>query len=91
MRSRLPKLDRVIAAHACVGGRSFRFQNSASDEKAVNDELQRLMGDTVWASGCKAWYANSQGKIVALYPRLLGQFRRENERVEEREYEMVRV
>ncbi len=52
-------------------------------QRAYNEELQRLMGDTVWASGCKSWYANAQGKIVALYPRLLEQFRRENERVEE--------
>lgn len=74
-----------------MGRGSFRFQDSVFDEKAVNDELQRLMGDTVWASGCKTWYANAQGKIVALNPRLLEQFRRENERVEEKEYEVVRV
>ncbi len=58
-------------------------------QRAYNDELQRLMGNTVWASGCKSWYANAQGKITALYPRLLEQFRRENERVEAREYEVV--
>ena len=58
-------------------------------QRAYNDELQRLMADTVWMSGCKAWYANAQGKVTALYPRLLEQFRRENERVKEKDYEMV--
>ncbi len=58
-------------------------------QRTYNETLQRQFDGTVWASGCKSWYANSQGKITVLYPRLLPQFRRENSHIDAREYELV--
>lgn len=33
-----------------------------------NDQLQRKMKHTVWASGCVSWYQNAQGKNFTLWP-----------------------
>jgi len=60
-------------------------------QRAYNDALQRQFDGTVWASGCKSWYLNSNGKVTTLYPRLLPQFRRETAQVEASEYELVHV
>lgn len=35
-----------------------------------NEELQKQFTGTVWASGCKSWYLDRNGKNVTLYPRL---------------------
>lgn len=46
---------------------------------------------TVWASGCRSWYLNSKGRNTTLYPRLTVNFRRETKRLDDREYELVRL
>jgi cation diffusion facilitator CzcD-associated flavoprotein CzcO len=33
-----------------------------------NQELERRLEDTVWASGCKSWYTQEDGKNIALWP-----------------------
>lgn len=58
-------------------------------QRAYNDALQRQFDNTVWSSGCKSWYANTNGKITTLYPRLLRQFRRETARVDASEYDLI--
>lgn len=63
----------------------------ATRQQAYNENLQRQFNGTVWASGCKSWYANSQGKITTLYPRLLRQFRRETARIDANEYDWVQA
>lgn len=35
-----------------------------------NENLQKQFKGTVWASGCKSWYLDRNGKNVTLYPRL---------------------
>lgn len=35
---------------------------------AFNDDLQRRMRGTVWATGCSSWYQDATGKNVALWP-----------------------
>jgi len=60
-------------------------------QRAYNAALQRQFDGTVWTSGCKSWYLNSNGKVTTLYPRLLRQFRREMAQVEASEYELVQI
>jgi len=60
-------------------------------QRAYNDALQRQFDGTVWTSGCKSWYLNSNGKVTTLYPRLIPQFRRETAQVEASEYELVQA
>jgi len=62
-----------------------------AQQRAHNENLQRQFAGTVWTSGCKSWYANSQGLVTTLYPRLLRQFRRETARVEAGEYDLVQA
>lgn len=33
-----------------------------------NDELQRRLGKTVWATGCKSWYLDDSGKNTTVWP-----------------------
>jgi len=40
----------------------------AEVQDAFNEDLQRRMQGTVWASGCKSWYMNEQGKVTVLWP-----------------------
>jgi len=58
-------------------------------QRAYNEALQRQFEGTVWASGCKSWYLNSNGKITTLYPRLTRQFRRETAQIDAGEYDLV--
>jgi cation diffusion facilitator CzcD-associated flavoprotein CzcO len=40
-----------------------------------NIKIQQQFAGTVWASGCKSWYHNEQGKNTTLFPRLNMKFR----------------
>jgi len=36
--------------------------------RAYNDELQRRMAKTVWATGCKSWYLDARGRNTTVWP-----------------------
>jgi cation diffusion facilitator CzcD-associated flavoprotein CzcO len=72
------------------GGKAY-LDVKPTIQRAYNETLQRQFEGTVWASGCKSWYINSNGKITTLYPRLLRQFRRETAQVDAGEYELVQA
>ena len=59
-------------------------------QRDYNTKIQRLFGTTVWASGCKSWYINSSGKITTLYPRLVEDFRLKTQRINPKEYSILR-
>ena len=60
-------------------------------QRNYNRYLNEYFQKTVWASGCKSWYMNSQGKNTTLYPRLTINFRRETRSIDGSEYEIVNV
>jgi cyclohexanone monooxygenase len=33
--------------------------------RAFNDALAAKMGDTIWASGCRSWYLDAQGRVAS--------------------------
>lgn len=37
-------------------------------QRQFNQELQRRLQTTVWATGCKSWYQDKRGKNVVLWP-----------------------
>lgn len=45
-------------------------------QENFNEELQQRMARTVWSSGCKSWYLNSQGRNTTLWPGFTFSFRR---------------
>lgn len=59
-------------------------------QENYNRFLQQNFENTVWASGCKSWYVNRQGKNTTLYPHLTLTFRRETKNLDRREYDFVR-
>ncbi len=48
----------------------------AEDQQAFVEEMQGSLAHTVWASGCRSWYSNDQGRITALWPRSTLAYRR---------------
>lgn len=41
---------------------------TAAAQEAYNTTLTRRLAKTVWASGCGAWYVNSEGRNTTLWP-----------------------
>lgn len=37
-------------------------------QKSFNEELQRRLQTTVWATGCRSWYQDANGRNVTLWP-----------------------
>lgn len=58
-------------------------------QKAYNDDLQAKFKNTVWASGCKSFYMNKEGKNTTLYPRLTREYRQETKRFDEASFVAV--
>lgn len=58
-------------------------------QKQYNETIQKALGNTVWASGCKSWYQNKKGKITTIYPHLTRRFRKETVHVDWRDYNIV--
>ncbi|MDB5248143.1 MAG: 4-hydroxyacetophenone monooxygenase [Segetibacter sp.] len=58
-------------------------------QKAYNDKLQNELKGTVWASGCKSWYMNANGKNTTLYPKLTVTFRKQTKRFSSQVYNVV--
>jgi len=44
-------------------------------QKRYNEDLAARFGKTVWASGCRSWYLNEDGKNFTLYPELAYRYR----------------
>ena len=58
-------------------------------QQAYNYRIQQQFSGTVWASGCKSWYSNRQGKNTTLYPRLVDDFQKETKKFKPEEYQLV--
>lgn len=59
-------------------------------QQRYNEQLQRKLGTTVWASGCQSWYLNAQGKNTTLLPALTVTFRRATRRVNLNDFSLQR-
>ncbi|EMR02457.1 flavin-containing monooxygenase [Cesiribacter andamanensis] len=57
-------------------------------QAAYNRRIQQQLQHTVWASGCKSWYLNKEGKNTTLYPRLTVHYRRESRRFDPAAYRL---
>jgi cation diffusion facilitator CzcD-associated flavoprotein CzcO len=61
-----------------------------SVQDAYNERIQAQLKNTVWASGCRSWYMNSNGKNTTLYPGLTITFRNETKKFDPLCYQKVR-
>ena len=60
-------------------------------QTAYNETLQQQFAGTVWTSGCQSWYANAEGKITTLYPKLTREFRQTTMNLASHEYNFVKL
>ncbi len=60
-------------------------------QQAFNERIQQQLKHTVWASGCKSWYMNANGKNTTLYPGLTVSFRKETRKFDSSVYVKVKV
>jgi cation diffusion facilitator CzcD-associated flavoprotein CzcO len=58
--------------------------------RRYNDELQRRLARTVWASGCASWYQDPAGRNTTLWPGLTAEFAARTWRCDPRAYRMLR-
>lgn len=47
-------------------------------QQEYNEGLQKLLGGSIWATGCDSWYKHRTGKITQLWPGFTFTFRRRN-------------
>jgi cation diffusion facilitator CzcD-associated flavoprotein CzcO len=52
----------------------------AEAQASFNEEMQRRMRGTVWASGCASWYLDAGGFNSALWPGFIWEYRRRTRR-----------
>ncbi|MFT7404134.1 flavin-containing monooxygenase [Zhongshania sp.] len=48
-------------------------------QQEYNEGLQKLLGGSIWATGCDSWYKHRTGKITQLWPGFTFTFRRRNQ------------
>jgi len=77
-------IERVLARD--LAGLDVRADVQAS----YNEALQRRLARTVWASGCRSWYQNKEGKNVTLWPGFTFEFRMRATRPDFSHYEELR-
>jgi cation diffusion facilitator CzcD-associated flavoprotein CzcO len=75
--AKLEKLDKKI---------TINIKKETQDK--YNKKIQSQFKGTVWASGCKSWYLDSNGKNTTLYPQLTTKFREELKKVDWEDYEL---
>jgi hypothetical protein len=55
-------------------------------QAAFNRDVQQRLEGTVWASGCRSWYQDAQGRNTAIWPGFTFGFRRRTKRFEVADY-----
>ena len=65
---------------------SINIKKQTQDK--YNQKIQSQFKGTVWASGCKSWYLDSNGRNTTLYPQLTTKFREELKKVDWEDYEL---
>ncbi|MCF3960721.1 flavin-containing monooxygenase [Streptomyces fuscigenes] len=72
-------------------GRRAALDARPAAVEAWNENVQRRMARTVWATGgCTSWYMDAQGRNTTIWPGTTAEFKRETLRVDPAEYDIVR-
>ncbi|GAB3885453.1 flavin-containing monooxygenase [Spirosoma agri] len=58
-------------------------------QQRFNANIQQKMAGTVWASGCKSWYLDAQGRNATLWPSLTVSYRKATRQIDPADYEVV--
>ncbi|MFD3000627.1 flavin-containing monooxygenase [Pontibacter toksunensis] len=70
-------------------GKGLYLDVKEQEQLAYNERLLEKFKGTVWASGCRSWYVNKEGKNTTLYPRLVTAFKRQMRKFDPAAYHLV--
>ncbi|HEV2611653.1 MAG TPA: alpha/beta hydrolase fold domain-containing protein [Noviherbaspirillum sp.] len=62
---------------------------NAGAQNQFNLDIQRRLQTTVWASGCKSWYLNENGKNVTLWPGFTFEYWRRMKKIDMKDYRLA--
>lgn len=80
----------VLSALKQMAARGIRrLEVKASAQQAYNERLQSKANRAIWASGCKSWYLDEQGKNTTLWPDFTFRFRAETRALSLDDYELI--
>jgi hypothetical protein len=57
-------------------------------QRAFDEEMQRRLGDSVWAS-CASWYRTESGRVTNNWPGFMSEYRRRTRRLKPGDYRAV--
>jgi len=73
------------------GGEDAYLDVQAEVQENFNSTIQNRLTETVWASGCKSWYQNSEGKNTTLWPGLTVEYRQKTRKINPCDYRLIKV
>ncbi|MEO6453875.1 MAG: hypothetical protein ABIN97_07390, partial [Ginsengibacter sp.] len=85
MESQMNYMNDYISQLLLHNNESY-FDVKADVQASYNNDLQGQFKNTVWASGCKSYYYNKNGKNTTIYPKLTGRYRRETRKFDKENY-----
>jgi cation diffusion facilitator CzcD-associated flavoprotein CzcO len=56
--------------------------------RAYDDEIQRALSGTVWATSCQSWYKRADGRITILYPYNAQTYRRRHKKLRREDFQI---
>lgn len=65
------------------------FDVSAGVQARYNEDIQRRLKTTSWASGCVSYFMNAAGRIVTQWPDSSGDYRRRVRRLDLKDYDVA--
>jgi cation diffusion facilitator CzcD-associated flavoprotein CzcO len=90
MESQFPHLIAAVQRVAKLRGKGAVEVKSAAVERFVN-HVDGKHGSYVWASGCRSWYIDDQGRNFTLWPGTAASFRRVARTFHPADYRVVAV
>ena len=63
----------------------------ADVQERFNASLQKQLGGAIWASGCKSWYVNANGKNTTLWPGFTFRFRQATKHFKLADYDAQKI
>ncbi len=77
----LEELDRA--------GPGSYFDVQSDRQRSYNADIQRRLTKTVWASGCKSWYLDRNGRNSTVFPGLTKGYRKATARFQMDDYDLI--
>jgi cation diffusion facilitator CzcD-associated flavoprotein CzcO len=88
MESQMRYILQYLAALDKAGEGSF-LDVLPEVQKVYTVDLQKRLKKTVWASGCRSWYLNREGRNTTIYPGLTHEYRRVTANFQRANYTLV--